>query len=261
MSNENDAIWQAAKEYFEHAGSDRNENIRFARPSIDRWGTAFVLGCFTWIVWRIEKEVADTQGLPISDTLFNLRIFMAAKVSLAKLADVVSTFGKDAGNHLVRDIGVSTDEDITALIAYMLADEFITTFDPRQREFSRIFLENTYKQIQGSSCKMALAWALYNMGSKKYWETIVYSDSVWVKEIVQMWEEIIRELKPNLKSEETKSLVCRMLAVPEKSKSEISLPVPGPEMGVIEILALDIASDGRAFSPNPKWKWNRKTRR
>lgn len=256
MSDENKAIWKALDEYFEHAGSDRNGNIRLARPSIDRWNRAFILGGFQWVAERIEKEGAEATKMATYDgsldVLLDQSVFTVAKRSLGQLRDLLSTLGNEAGSWLVAQLQISWDEDESALIAYMLANDFISALDSYKHELSRITLRNTYEKTEGTSCKMALAWALYNMGDEKYWETFVYADYIWKKEFVQMWEDIIKKVKPNLNGKESKALLCHQFANPEST----GLSIPGTEQpwGIIEFLALDIASNGRKYSKNPKWK-------
>ncbi len=254
FNDENKALWEALDYYFAHAGEDSKENIRIAKPYIDRLGNAIIIAGFSWVAERIEKEGLDTIKLALftSGELLNLRTFIIAEKSFSQLRDIVSTLGNEAGNFLVANITTGADEDEQALAACMLANDFLSTLEPLQLEFARNLLKGFYDEAEGTSYKMALAWALYKMGDKIFWETLVYGEFFIKREFIQLVEQMAKIAEPGLGNKEIKDLVCRNVASGEYP----GLPIPISEIGkrgLFRTLALDIASDGKAYQNAPHW--------
>lgn len=255
-SKNNELIWQELDAYFGNVGQDsREENIRLAGPSVDRWGRAFVVGGFSWVAESIEREGVESARLSMfgmSDQLLNLRLFSLARRNFGRLRDVVSISGADTGVFLIANIGVPGDEDEAALNSYMLASDFIPTIDSMKLEVSKIYLKNVYNLAVGTSCRMAMAWALYNMGEKKEWESMVYGNQFVRRDFLDRLEETIRENGMDLEGQDVKSVLCQEYAVPGSTNLVPEFVIG--DMGIFETLTLDIASDGRAFKNNPSWQ-------
>jgi len=253
MSNE--AIWGALDEYFSKAGSDREANIRLARSFINQVGDGFIIGGISWVAESIEKEGLESRKLSMlgtPDLILNLRLFQVAKDNLAHYGDVVSIKGREAGAFLAASIGTAADEDEAALAAYLFANNFVNTLDEVKLTFLRIFIKELFKHTIGTSCRMALAWALYNMGEKREWESFVYDGIVWKKEYGKIIENFETANNPSKSKNEIKSLVCREIALADGAGIRYFPEVS--KMGIVEFLALDLASNGKAFATYPGWK-------
>jgi len=98
---------------------------------------------------------------------------------------------------------------------------------------------------------MALAWALFKFGDKHEWEEIVYGGHIWNKEYVKILENFELANNPSKNRDEIKSLICHNIALANdfgiKNNPENIM------MGIFEILVLDLATYGIAFSNILGW--------
>jgi hypothetical protein len=254
FNDKNRQLWEAADEYFAKAGSDSNENMRLIRPAIERLSEAVILVGFQWVLERIEREGVETMKLAVYGSpgeLLDLRTFMVAETCVSQLKDMVRTMGGKAGVWLTAGVGYGRDEDEQALYAYFLVD-FLSTLDPLSLKMSKSFLISHYDLVEGTSCKMSLAWTLYNMEETKLWENLVYGDIFLKSNFVKLVEQTLKMTKPNLSNKDVKDLVCRGFATGEYP--ELPFPIPETQKrSVLRVLALDIASNGRAFANAPHW--------
>lgn len=253
FDDKNKQLWEAVDEYFAKAGTDSFENMWLIRSAIDRLGEAIIITGFSWVAERIEHEGYDSVRLAAYGSpgeLLDLRLFMLTDLIVSQLRDVIRTTGVKAGSWLVAGVSTTPDEDEQALNALLLVD-FISTLEPLPLEMAKSLLKSYYDLAESTSCKMAIAWALYNLGQKKLWEDLVYGDYFLKSEFVQRAETMMKIFNPTLNQTEIKDLICRMFATGDYPEQ---LPVPEPsKRSVLRVLALDIASNGAAFSHAPKW--------
>lgn len=259
MPTDNEIIWEEIDNYFKRAGDNRQANIQLAQPAIERWKGAFVIGLCPGVAEIIERagsESVRSARLGMSDTMLNLQLFSLTKTAFKQWSDIVSTLGKDAGTTLVADIGVHFDEDEKALDALMLANNFVDTLEPLHREFSKTLLQIMYRDIVGTSCKMAIAWVLYNLDDKKPWEELVFGGHFVKPEHLPHVKMLLKATDPALSDQQIKDMLCKWYAAPyiyPISTLDLLTPIPN-RWGILEILALDLASGGRQFSAYPNWQ-------
>ena len=263
-NRENELIWKALDDYFSHVGQDSREvNIRLAKSSVDRWGSAFLLGGFSWVAESIEREGNESARMALmgmSDQFLNMKLFNIARGNFNRLRDIVTLSDKNIGASLAANVVVMPNEDEKALSAYMLASDFVPTLDAMKLEFSKSLLGNLYHTIEGTSCRMSVAWALYEMGDKDKWESLVYGNHFVKRTHLDMLEEFFKEYKKEhkeeyktlLKGQDVKTVVCREYAVPGSTDSVPSYMIG--DIGIFEMLTLDIASDGKAYRSYPNWQ-------
>lgn len=251
----NQQIWEAVDSYFANAGGDSNSNMRLVRPAIKEFGGAVTLAGFAWVAERLEQEgleSAKAAQMGVSNAILTHNIIAIAKNSMNQLKDIVKTDDHQAGEKLAGAVGTARDEDEAALAAYMLADGFVTDMDPMHKEVSRLFLEGLLENTEGTSCRMAISWAIYNMGNKKPWEEMVYSDLFVQRNWVEMLEKTMKQTMPELKKDEVRDILCREYAVP--GSTDHPIPSVTDKMGIFETLAIDIASNGQIFFKSyPNW--------
>ena len=90
------------------------------------------------------------------------------------------------------------------------------------------------------------------MGEKEPWERLVYGDFFLKSEFVRLVEQMVKITSPNLSNKDAKDLVCRALATGEYP--ELPFPIPETQKrSVLRVLALDIASNGKAFANALHW--------
>ncbi len=252
MSGKNSEIWAAVDRYFEHAESAKDESLRSIRQAHESLGDGIILAAFAWVAERLEKEgvfLAQSAMLGAPDRMLTLRLFAIAESVINLLGDVV-VLQKEAGVFLIASIMTTQDEDEQALMAYMLATRFVTTFDQWDQAKARVFLKTHLQAIEGTSCKMALAYGLYVMGETKPWEALVYGNVFMQLNFVRAAEATFVEMFPN-RRKEVKSVVCHEIAVPRSTDFQIPAP---DQWGIREFLALDIASNGKQFRAYPNWR-------
>jgi len=251
----NQQIWEALDSYFANAGADSYSNMRLIRPAIEKFGGAIALAGFAWVAERLEHgglEVAKAAKIGVPNAILTHNIIAVAKNSMRQLKDIVNTDGYQAGEKLAASVVTAGDEDEAALTAYMLADGFASNMDVVHKEFSRIVLEGILKDTEGTSAKMAISWAIYNMGNKKPWEEMVYGDLFVQRNWVEMLEKTMKKTMPELKKEQIKDILCREYAVP--GSTNYPIPSVTDKMGIFETLAIDIASNGQIFFKSyPNW--------
>lgn len=254
MSDKNKEIWAAVDRCFEHADSSKEEGLRMFQQAIRQYGGAVILASVAWVAERLEKEgVASAQmalmGAP--NSMLNLRLFVIAESTIGLLGDVVA-LENEPGKSLIASILVTLDEDEQALMAYLLATRFVTSLETWSLQYpaAKILLKNLLQETEGTSCRMALSYALYAMGEKAPWEKLVYGNVFLKQEFVRTVEKLFIEMFPK-REKEAKSLVCREIAVP--GSTDFQIPVPD-QWGIREFLALDIASNGQQFLGYPNWK-------
>jgi len=252
MVGKNSEIWAAVDHYFEHAESAKDESLRLIRQAHESLGDGIILAAFAWVAERLEKEGEQSKQLAmmgVSDRMLNLRLFAIAESVINLLGDVVA-LQKEAGVFLIASIMATPDEDEQALMAYMLATRFVSTFDQWDQAKARVFLKTHLQAIEGTSCKMALAYALYVMDEKDPWEKLVYGNVFMQLNFVRAVEATFVEMFPK-RRKEAKSVVCREIAVP--GSTDFQIPVPD-QWGIREFLAIDIASNGSQFKNYPNWR-------
>jgi len=255
FNDANQQIWKAVDSYFANAGTDSYSNTRLIQPAIDKLGGAIILTGFSWVAEKLEQEgleaaKAGQRGIPSAILTHN--IIAVAKNSMNQLKDIVKTEGRRAGETLAASIGTATDEDESALTAYMLAENFAANMDPMPKVASRLFLEAYLDNIEGTSAKMAISWAIYKMGNKKPWEEMVYGNYFIKKEWIVTVEDYIKKNMPNLSQQENVDIICRECAVQGSTDFPGRVVLDG--RGIFECLAMDIASDGQLFARSyPNW--------
>ncbi len=252
MAGKNSQIWAAVDIYFEHAESAKDESLRLIQQALQQYGGAVILASIAWVAERLEKEGEQSKQLAMMgapDKMVNLRLFAIAE-SIVKLLGDVMALENEPGKFLVASIVVTPDEDEQALMAYLLATRFAKILDPWDQKKNQVLLKNFYQSIEGTSCKMALAYALYVMSETKPWEALVYGNVFMQLNFVRAVEATFAEMFPNRKKE-AKSVACREIAVP--GSTDFQIPVPD-QWGIREFLALDIASNGRQFKSYPNWR-------
>ena len=242
----NKLIWEAIDTYFNDAGSDSDTNMRLIRPSIQKFGGAVTLAGISWVAERLEQEgleSAKAAQIGVPNAILTHNIIAVAKNSINQLKDIVKVEGGgQAGATLAASIGTAVDEDESAIAAYMLANDFVVDMNPMHKEVSRLFLEGMLENTEGTSCRMAISWAIYNMGNRKPWEEMLYGDYFVQRDWVVMLEKTIEGAMPNLKKEEIRDILCREYAVP--GSTDFPTPLIMDKTGILEILAIDIASNG-----------------
>lgn len=177
----NRAVWEKVDHYFWHAGTDPAENALSARPDIDFWKSAGGAAAFAWVVERLEtvgRAMTMMVKSGMSEELIHQRIFEEAQYRTGQMSDILTTFGREAGGYLVSRLAADPDEDERALMAFLLARDFVSTFDESQRNAARACLEDLAQETVGTSCRMALAWAACKLGSKAMWESLAFGDYV-----------------------------------------------------------------------------------
>lgn len=256
FNEENKRIWEAVDDYFSKAGDDSARNMYDIRNYMSRVGDAFTVMAFPWVVSRIEREGYETVRMAAYGTpgeLLDLRIFAVTERSMRHLRDVVATFGAKAGASLTAQIMIAAEEDEMAIAACLLASDFLPTLEGMPREVSRTMLASLVETVEGTSCKMSIAWVLYKMGVKKYWEELVFGSHFLRPEFLRLLQEFGRAANPRIKEQDLKDRICTQAAAGEYP----DLPVPITETqkrGLLRTVALDIASDGAAYNKAPKWK-------
>lgn len=256
MTTENEQIWNALDDYFERAGEDEYTNIQIAQPFINRWGNAFICGGPLWIAWRLEKEgheSAKNAMMGMSDAILDLMLFMLAKSSLEKYKHILDTLGNDAGKYLFTGIGLPGDEDAQALSAYLFGRDYVKTLDSRSADISRIFLKTLYPNLIGTSCKLAVSWARYNLGDEEEFEKFIYNDSLWGKDYLELIEEVLKLENKSIRRDELKHQLISECAIPKSGPLDAINP-HYLRRGILEALALDIASNGKVFQHIPNWQ-------
>jgi hypothetical protein len=252
MLTENEMIDAAVERYFENATGSRSENQEQIQEEFRRWGDAFVICGFDQIVWKLEKagfEQSHGMGYRMSQEMLNRILYATIKVNLKALSDIVSIWGSKAGEHLASIAAVNPVEDSRSLMAYMLATEYVDSFSPMNREITKLHFKAQYNGLIGTSVKLSYSWALHILGDSSYFEAFV-NKNIWEESYKDMIDQFIDVSKPGLLAKDKKLLKFQTLAVPDKTEYAQYF-----SEGIREVLALDIASCGRAFH-NPEW--NRK---
>jgi hypothetical protein len=250
------ALWQALDKYFENATNDKQDNLNRVLPIIQYWPeTEFIYSGIDWVVRRLVKYgqdsiLAATHG--IDEDLLNSDLFVNARNHIQHLGDLFSLINRDVALYLLNPIQFNTNDDVGAIAAYLLAKNFIQTIESDTRNVILASLKMEYETAIGTSRKMSIAWALFNLGFKQPWESFVYTGPLWQKEFPLIIEQSEKSLHPDLHPDELRFLVSNEIGLAEGVVINNTIPTQARK-GLFEYLVMDIASQGKAFKKFPGW--------
>ena len=135
--------------FFENAKEDNRYNTGSAQPYISKWGSLFPLISSAWVVDYMQRSAQFLDGFTVIASAIR-------NVCLAQ--SLFKEFGDKAASIALSGVISSTDEDVLAVDAYILAsNEFA---DPKYCSQLRLVLD----RVVGTSCKITVAYAIYKCG-------------------------------------------------------------------------------------------------
>ncbi len=233
---------EAMVRYFELAEPDFEQNRSLIRGDAQQFGELLIpVGLL--VTCAQLRELAGSQPLLGDEIELNDQLVLFAIMRTTQLVSVIDIF--ERGIEGLALVLAFSDEDLVALAAFMFTNpRFI-------RPANRQALEQAYSKAYGTSCKVALAAALYKHGVVKPFKEFAVPYLI-TEEGLENNRNWLRSVLPGEQAVE--SALLDELVVPGSSGH---IPYfPGYEYtGVLRVVALDIASDGAAYlKPGGPWK-------
>jgi len=220
MDNEKFAkeMYAILEDYYRKANFDNDDyNKSLIERELQRHGDLLVYGGFSYIANHIEAVGRETMVRFMNDEKEGDKYIASQGMGLFMLHhSLVKAYGSKGTPALLKVLG-SSDEDTAALAAYMLSSGDFA------KQSSLPQLKAAYAKAYGTSCKLALALAIYGHGEKKLFKDLALQ---FLIQKLPFWAE-----------QEGLNMAAKELFF---------------------VLALDIASDGRAYNRHGKANWKRK---
>jgi len=217
-------VTAAIERYFNEPKPDGECNISIIRENIQRYGAVLIPMGFAYIADKL-RQIGRSKTVSMS-LLYEPRrsseyiISQGNRLMVCQLS-LVTEYGEEGTEVLIKTLG-ATDEDVAELAAYILAGPQFAYPDPLPH------LRSAFQSAYGSAYKLALALAMYTRGDKKQFKNLVFQflmkPPLWVRLIPFMDDYALAQAAPR----------------------------------IFNTIALDIASDGRAYDGPGEAHWKKK---
>ncbi len=209
-----------------------------------RYGVMGVSMGFACIVADIKDKTMEALRVNrmTPDPILESMVVGRMKRNLPLMFELVDGAGTDSHPWLANVICKSSDEDVRALAAYTFSFEKFNT-----PAFNTLIIDR-YKKTEGTSAQIAIAYALYQAGEKSYLKKHIDNNQFLTSKT--SYEQLVQRMFGS-NQQEKEDAVVTFLAFPQ---------VMGitDRPGLIEMIAIDIASDGEAYKNDTRMYWNRK---
>jgi hypothetical protein len=209
---------QDLESYFSRATGEPYDR-ELAQPFIKKWGPKFAHMASAWVaqkIQRLSKFQETMMGISYSVQLVCI------------LQNIYMAYGTSAGIITGWAISLSSDEDVKAFIAYVLASNELANISYCG------LLREELKKVVGSSCKITLAYALHKCGDDSELLRLFESGYLCGKLMTQALQESGKEVYPQNTDQERQTILLDYV-------SDIN---PPEILGVIGILILDNWTQG-----------------
>ena len=187
-------------------GADVAPNSQIARLLIQYWGFNGVKKGFEWVVDDLHEFIRRLPKSAMSQV--NHGVTSKAMGLMSYLFDFLIVVD-DASAWLAKIITTTDNENVRALAAYTFAtDQFK---DPRYQNE----LVAAYNNSRKTSCRLAIAFALFIFGERKYLKQHIDNGSLGSPYDYAMYEKIVNEGEPNLSHSDKEMMIVIMLTAPE----------------------------------------------
>ena len=214
-----------------------------AQRLLKLWDIRAILMGLAWVIDDIQKKtVALYKANPLAPNdqaaaMITARVHM----TMEPMMDLVNEAGAKASEWLANIITNATDEDVRALAAY------IFSFDRFRNKAFTPQIKKVLERSEGTSCQITLAFALYMCDEKQYLKPFIERGHFLTSSA--SYEALVQNMTPRMGLANAEEMVVLTLALPQ-SMGITDRP------GLIEVLALDFATDGVAMSD--RYGWTRK---